>query len=58
MPKAKTESKLPKLPFQAVSRFSGNKGMFGNNNTQKFSPKQKVVLPAIRITQNKGGGGK
>jgi hypothetical protein len=42
-----------------VSRFSGGRGMFGNTvNNQKFTPKTKVVLPTIRITQNKGGGGK
>lgn len=54
-----TKAKEPiKMPFQPVSKFSGGRGMFGNANNQKFTPKQKVVLPAIRITQNKGGGGK
>lgn len=47
-----------KLPFQNVSKFSGNKGGFGNVKGQSFSPMAKVVLPPIRITQNKGGGGK
>lgn len=44
-----------------ISKFSGGKGAFGSINnsvSQKFSPKGKVVLPPIRITQNKGGGGK
>lgn len=58
MSNAKDSKSLPKLPFQGVSKFSGNKGMFGSANNQKFSPKGKVVLPPIRITQNKGGGGK
>lgn len=47
-----------KLPPQPVSKFSGGRGMFGNINSQKFTPKTKVTLPTIRITQNKGGGGK
>ena len=41
-----------------VSKFSGNKGNFGFANVQKISAKAQFTPPAIRVTQNKGGGGK
>lgn len=51
------DAKAPQI--SKFSKFSGGRGSFGNvNNSQKFSPKGKIVLPTVRITQNKGGGGK
>lgn len=54
----KQNTNLPKLPSVGSSRFSGNKGNFGFANSQKFSAKAQFSPPAIRVTQNKGGGGK
>ena len=50
------ETKLP--PKLGISKFGGNKGNFGFANVQKISAKAQFTPPAIRVTQNKGGGGK
>jgi hypothetical protein len=55
---AKVDKSVSKIPSPGFSRFSGNKGNFGFGNVQKISAKAQFTPPAIRVTQNKGGGGK
>jgi hypothetical protein len=50
------ETNLP--PKSTFSKFGGNKGNFGFANVQKIQVKAQFTPPAIRVTQNKGGGGK
>lgn len=54
----KKEVVIPKIPSPGFSRFSGNKGGFSAINNQKFNAKAQFTPPTIRVTQNKGGGGK
>lgn len=62
MPKAKfvkSSESVPNIPPKnQFSKFGGNKGNFGFANIQKMSAKAQFTPPAIRVTQNKGGGGK
>ncbi|HKB88829.1 MAG TPA: hypothetical protein VKC53_04230 [Patescibacteria group bacterium] len=55
MAKSKTqEIKLPTLSFKGTpSMFSGGKAL----NNRSFN-KPSFVPPVVRVTQNKGGGGK